>query len=181
MLTDIINDEHYKTKVLTALEGLLMIKKYQGQIPTFSEALRKAEKEFDARVHSLKGRFCSDGSGRYFGSLAVHIAANLWLVSPREKEEKFSSYDAVIITNISGRDITATGKASLNAPLLIKTAIKHQAKVATHLHEKLADTVPTVPYAPPGTVRDNDRDIPGPEFMIKGHGFIQTFTEFSGK
>ena len=40
-----------------------------------------------------------------------------------------------------------------------------------HLHEQL-EGVPTLPYGPPGTDRDNLRDIPAPAFNIEGHGFI---------
>ena len=43
--------------------------------------------------------------------------------------------------------------------------------VVLHLHEQLPD-VPTYKYTPPGTWRDNDRDITSPVFNIEHHGFI---------
>jgi len=45
------------------------------------------------------------------------------------------------------------------------------AHVVLHLHEML-EGVPTVPYAPPGTDRDNWRDLPKGAFNIEGHGFV---------
>ena len=67
--------------------------------------------------------------------------------------------------------MSGRGKATLNAPLLIKVGEKFGADAVLHQHRQL-EGVPTVPHAPPGTVRDNDRDVPGPAFNIEGHGFV---------
>jgi hypothetical protein len=71
-------------------------------------------------------------------------------------------------------------RATLNAPLLIRTGRSHtkdgRRMPVLHLHRPLAD-VPTVPYGPPGTVRDNNREIPGPVFNVKGHGFVKVLND----
>ncbi len=73
----------------------------------------------------------------------------------------------------------------MNAPLLIRFA-QHVLKarqhgmmyggkepVVLHLHEQLPG-VPTLPYGPPGTDRDNLRVLPDGvrAFNIQGHGFV---------
>lgn len=111
-------------------------------------------------------------SDRVFGSVLVRSRYG-FLVSPREKGARFTSADAVDVTRVFERRVfTREGHATLNAPLLVQMAHEFpEAHAVLHQHEQLPG-VPTVDYAPPGTVRDNDRDIPGPAFNIKGHGFV---------
>lgn len=94
----------------------------------------------------------------------------------------------------------ASPKASLNAPLLIRHLEKYSAVGArgvVHFHDTykpersdglvgpsdvaLAAGIdflcPVVPYAPPGTVRDNNREIPAPVYYIEGHGWIVAVDE----
>ena len=136
---------------------------------------------FDRIVAKYQGRFTvrQAGSDRVFGSVLVPLGnwtngdEVVGLVSPREKGQVFSSRDAAEV-RIFGKTVHAVGpnKASLNAPLLMAVLGKYpHATAVLHLHEQLPG-VPTVPYAPPGTVRDNNREIPGPVFNIEGHGFI---------
>jgi len=118
----------------------------------------------------------SSGSDRVFGSVYVPTGdIALGIASPREKGALFSAKDAVVIESIEDRVVKVTGpnKATLNAPLLVRVAQKYpKARAVLHQHSQLPD-VPTVEYAPPGTVRDNERNIPGPVFNIEGHGFIR--------
>jgi len=163
-LDAVLADEHYHTKVtspgsFTKVEG--------GS--TFD---RIVAKYWDRFIH----RSATDNM--VLGSICVPQGDNetwhTWLLSPREKGGKsFISYDASIVVDIDGREIKTDGcKATLNAPLLTRVCGKYPTATAIlHLHEQLPN-VPTVPYAPPGTVRDNDREIPGPIFNIEGHGFI---------
>lgn len=139
---------------------------------------------FDAVVNKYRDRFVqkSANTDRVFGSVFVPNTfipdaqvTILGFCSPREKGHMFSAKDAVAVTHLGDTFLNVAGlnKATLNAPLLIRVAKAYPIKTTAvlHLHEQLPG-VPTVPYAPPGTVRDNDRDIPGPVFNIEGHGFI---------
>jgi ribulose-5-phosphate 4-epimerase/fuculose-1-phosphate aldolase len=117
---------------------------------------------------------------RVFGAVAVRIDANHVLVSPREKGAMFSSEDAVVVTGLDlERKVIFTlkgKKATLNAPLLFRVLLAFDAKAVVHLHEENSEW-PTLPYAPPGTVRDNDRSFATKEqvyrkFNIKGHGCV---------
>ncbi len=111
-------------------------------------------------------------SDRVFGAILVRDE-NSYVVSPREKGRMFSSKDATRILSIKDRVIHVRGpnKATLNAPLLCRVADKYGARAVLHFHHMIPG-VPEIPYAPPGTVRDNEREIPGPSFNIKGHGCV---------
>lgn len=132
---------------------------------------------FDAVVTKYRGRFIrrAGDSDRVFG--AVFVPSQFFakgLVSPREKGALFTSSDAVLLETVINRVcyVLGTNKATLNAPLLHRVSVAYpKAAAILHLHEQLSGVV-TVPYAPPGTARDNEREIPGPVFNIEGHGFI---------
>jgi len=136
---------------------------------------------FDAIVAKYRDRFVhenGDGAQRVFGSVCVPTVFG-WVVSPREKGEAFTSEDAVLVTDVCDYKVYVTGpnKATLNAPLLVRMCQGYpNAKAILHLHEQLPN-VPTVPFASPGSVLDNDREIPGPVFNIDGHGFIACLDE----
>ena len=154
-LDAVLADEHYHTRGFPALNV-------------------GAPAIFDRIVDKYRAKFVQK-SGRVFGAVCVplgpQITSTCW-VSPREKGQAFTSEDAVKIDDIAHRMISAVGpaKPTLNAPLLCRVAQKY-GKPVLHLHE-FAAGAPYVPYAPPGTVRDNDRAIPGPVFNIEGHGMI---------
>jgi len=159
-LRDIIEDEHYTTDWLQT--------NYPVTAP--NEAV-------DWTLNQYRGRFIqrAEDSDHVFGALFIPTGSTaLGLVTPREKNKMFSVKDLVVIKNIHGTVIQVHGpsKATLNAPLLARVSQKYpKARAVLHLHEQLSG-VPVVPYAPPGTVRDNDREIPGPVFNIEGHGFV---------
>jgi len=129
---------------------------------------------FDQIINAYRHRFTQQ-SGRVFGSLFVPTKGDtLGLASPREKSVLFTAQDAVMIKDIEGTTLHVSGpaKATLNAPLLVRVSREYpETRAVIHIHDQLPG-YPTVPYAPPGTVRDNDRDIPGPVFNIEGHGFV---------
>jgi hypothetical protein len=64
---------------------------------------------------------------------------------------------------------TVGAKATLNAPLLerIFTALP-QVQTIVHAHQQV-DGLPTLPYAPPGSVRDTERAVTG-SFNVAEHG-----------
>ena len=165
-MLDVIEDIHY----------------YTALCPVAPVFMKGAPNDlFDQIVSKYQDRFVPRGSNtdRVFGSLYVPPAPkslSVGLCSPREKNSMFSAKDASVLCNVDEVEhtlyVAGRNRVSLNAPLLIRVAEKFPEAVAVlHLHEQLPN-VPTVPYAPPGTVRDNNRDIPGPVFNIEGHGFI---------
>jgi hypothetical protein len=160
-LLAVIMDEHYHTEQAGT----------EIQVPHF------ARTQFDQIVEANREGFIRrDASGEcVFGSVAVAIPGIGWLVSPREKGTAFTSKDAVIVRAVSGQvmQVASPGKATLNAPLLIRAMLKYGASAVLHQHRML-DNCPTLDYSPPGTVRDNDRTLPdSPVFNILGHGFIK--------
>lgn len=129
---------------------------------------------FDHLVEENRSEFIlrDQQSDRVFGAILIRDVDS-YVVSPREKGRMFSSKDATRVLSIKNRVVHVRGsnKATLNAPLLCRVADKYGSKAVVHIHKMIPD-VPEVPYAPPGTARDNEREIPGPSFNIKGHGCI---------
>ena len=144
--------------------------------------IRRARMQFDQIVDKYRDRFIHpvDGKDMVFGSLAVPVGKTAWLVSPRTKGKLFSSKDAVMVYGFAlpGRVIHVRGpsKATLNAPLLIRMSAQYGNCAVLHLHEEHPMGI-TVPYGPPGSARDNSREIPGPVINIDGHGFVATLNE----
>jgi hypothetical protein len=141
-----------------------------------------AKVRFDRICEFYRDRFLKrpDGHDRVFGSVAVRIDERNVLVSPREKGTMFTSKDAVVVTEVDREKhiIRTVGgrKATLNAPLLLSAMwcsdaglVPHFAVI--HLHEQNLEW-DTYSYAPPGSVRDNDRSIEDFHFNIDGHGCV---------
>ncbi len=170
----LITDVHYRTH--TGGIGSEELEPYDVTI---------ANIEFDEIARKYRDRFTnwSKGDiGHTFGAIAVHVANGVWLCSPRKKEPLFTSKDAVLVkVNESTRTVlTLTGKATLNAPHMIGMGEGHKAQAVLHLHEPL-EGVDTLPYTPPGTVRDM-RCAWGPNglpraYNIEGHGFVACLDE----
>jgi len=173
-LGTLIDDQFYRT---------------EPQLADYRDAstgsLDDAFRVFDAVVEKYRARFSKrpegpDGPDRVFGSVAVRIDAERVLVSPREKGTMFSSQDSVVVASVNpeARVIhTVRGKkATLNAPLLYRVLNAYNARAVLHLHEEQSGW-PASPYAPPGTVRDNDRTFVTPAFNITGHGFVAALDE----
>lgn len=143
-----------------------------------------ARETFDRVVEKYRGRFSPRGDGKVFGSLLVPTHKG-YLASPREKGTLFTARDAVCVAGIDVDTrmirVGKEAKATTNAPLLIRVAMENavlttqglRQPIVLHLHEQLPG-VPTVPYGPPGTDRDNLRVLPdgARAFNIEGHGFI---------
>lgn len=165
----LIDDEHYTTvSVGTPWSDV----DYNAALRRFNHI---CDRHRDGFVEKL---------GHVFGSLAVRIDEGGALMSPREKGIMFDAQQAVDVCGpdtedlVSRRMLTVHGhKATLNAVLLLRHLEQYpQASAVLHQHRQL-DGVPTVPYAPPGTVRDNMRHIPGPIYNIEHHGFIAALDE----
>lgn len=142
--------------------------------------LNRAQVKFDNLCARYRERFKKwptgpHGPERVYGAIAVRIDSDHVLVSPREKGEMFDSRDAVVVTEVNtARHVVFTmfgRKATLNAPLLVRVMGKFKANAVVHLHEQNPKW-PTLPYAPPGTVRDNERKLETEAFNIEGHGCV---------
>jgi hypothetical protein len=172
-LTAVIEDEHFRT-VYDTRKGML-----------YEADCWNARSTFDRLVTRHHDRFTPVEGGRVFGSLAVPTGISGgrvgWLVSPREKGEAFTSRDATLVTEWDPTRRTVTvpegwNKPTLNAVLLIRYAQQFLNLVTPvlHFHEQMPG-LPTLPYAPPGTVRDNLRELPeecSMGFNIEGHGCV---------
>lgn len=172
-LEAVVLDEHYRTVQVEADDR-------------WAPEILLAMRQFDRIVDKHRDRFVkrtADGD-KVFGAVAVQVGSvggdGGWLVSPREKGSLFTSADAVWVRDVHYGEhlvkVAGGGKATLNAPLLIRVATLTNATSVLHLHEQLPD-VPTLPYAPPGTVRDSNREILFIQphltsFNIEGHGFV---------
>lgn len=134
---------------------------------------------FNMIVDKYRNRFVGS-DGLVFGSVLVpcvlHDDVLFYQTTPREKAAGFRK--SVEVRRVEGHTIHVCGKvkATLNAPLLIRVSQKYENRPVLHLHEFLPN-VPTVPWAQPGSVADNERDIPGPAFNIEGHGFVAVLDE----
>ena len=181
-LEQIILDEHWRTIGITPQVA------YETPTDPNAPSYQDAEARFDAIVDRYRARFVHKvaGSDRVFGSLAVRTGTGA-ICSPREKGDAFSSADAVDVLRLTPDDLKqrrvcvirpeqlqTVPKATLNAPLLLRHLETFPwAAAVLHLHEELPG-YPTVVYAPPGTCRDNLREIVGPVYNIQGHGCIAT-------
>lgn len=164
-LQAVIEDEHFRTVRFNP----------SGAIDT-----REASVVFDQMVEEHRSRFMRFEGGRVFGAVAVTAGWTTgWLVSPREKGGMFTSKDATVISIVDyeNREVRVPEgwpKPTLNAPLLIRFAAQFGHRAVLHFHEQVPG-LPTLPYAPPGTVRDNMRELPPvchTGFNIEGHGCV---------
>jgi hypothetical protein len=150
--------------------------------------LRDACLLFDTIADKYRDRFTVRDGKTVHGAILVPVVGGGYIASPRTKGASFTSADAVwVAPSYNWRELRTiiVGKgdrATMNAPLLARlsdwsqdnqspSCFAPRALPVLHLHEQLIKA-PTEPYAPPGTVRDNEREIPGPAFNIEGHGFV---------
>lgn len=145
--------------------------------------MEKAARIFDTVADLYRDRFTARDGETVHGAILVPVIGGGYLCTPRVKGPDFTALDAVWVApednweRKGGERTVIVGKgakASMNLPLLVRMVRKGGTPyVVLHLHEQL-DGVPTLPYAPPGTARDNERQIPEgvDAFNIEGHGFI---------
>jgi len=163
-LVDLITDEHYTTEIDSTKH--IIDPKYISL--------------FNAIVAENRQGFTPRPDYGAFGAVAVRLPNGKFLVSPREKGRMFQANEAVIVHRVcwETRRVFASAKASLNTPLLIKHLRTYpEAPAVLHQHRQLPD-VETAFYYPPGTERDNNREILGPKYNIAGHGFVATVNKY---
>ena len=104
-----------------------------------------------------------------FGSIAMRSQGGTFLTTSRGKNELASFTRFTTAPNNHVIYPSQGPKASLNAPLLARILQANpDVHCVVHGHVQWPN-LPTQPYAPPGTVRDTDRDVSQP-FNIEGHG-----------
>ena len=157
-----INDEYYHTQ--------------PGKLGTFEiEMLRT----FSAVKDHFASEFNPIPEGYVFGTIAIRHPKGGFLTTGRGKHELD---DKVLVREVDHEKrliITGSGdkKASLNAPLL-DWIFKHNpdVEIVVHYHKQM-EGLHTLPYAPPGTVRDSQRACPE-SFNIDNHGCFLFFNKY---
>lgn len=153
-------DEHYRSEVTP-------------QLPAELEDERRA---FLAEVQQIAERnprvFVEVEGGLLFGTVAKRRAdgVSFWTTARGKRELE----QAVLVTKVDHqalRVFTQGERATLNAPLLARI-FEAMPEVQTIVHGHVqVPSLPTLPYAPPGTVRDSQRDLSeNNSFNIAEHG-----------
>lgn len=130
-------------------------------------------------VHRLKGliethhnRFMRVEGGLVFGTVAVRDGKG-FLTTGRGKREIDTVAQVLGVNHRERKVFGSHGKASLNAPLLATMFDNPAVDFILHFHEQV-EGLPTYPYAPPGTVRDTNRQN-HTSFNIREHGCMLLF------
>ena len=153
-IVETIKDEYYRTILSEKLDTVDL------------DSLQK----FIALKKQFADSFKPVPEGYVFGTIAVRLPSGGFITTGRGKRELDSW---LLVREVIHRErmVITSGmkKASLNAPLLDWLFRRHPdvyAIVHTHQLNLWQDEFP---YAPPGTVRDSQRDI-DKSFSIKNHG-----------
>lgn len=167
-LWGMMQDEHYSTTTCSTVPG-------KNNLPEFKGAglLKKLIGEFHQKMPSL---FVTMDNGLVFGTAALRNPGGGFWTTGRGKRELDEIAYVQSVDHENRRVFAGQGKASLNAPLL--DAIFRQIPGADAIvHGHVQDSsLPTLPYAQPGTDKDSDRTIRG-SFNIDKHGCFYVLSE----
>lgn len=160
-LFEMMCDEHYRSEVsppvpMSADEGVF----------------RSSVNHYMTRMPEL---FTEVEGGYLFGTIAVRCDEGFWTTA-RGKKELSGAVHVKRVDHEQRIVYTEGSKATLNAPLL-DTIFRTMPDVHTivHAHSPVSELL-TVPYAPPGTVRDGQRILPvNKSFNISEHGCFILF------
>lgn len=168
-IMDILNDEYYSTVNKSIGNDKI------ADIP-FMTVYNKSCNELKKLINEYENEFVRCGD-YVFGCVAMRFKtnSNSFVTTVRGKNEL---KDFVLVEDVDheSRIVTVFGKnkASLNAPLLHYLFKNNpECDIILHFH-KCDKSLDTLPYAPPGTVRDSIRDC-NTSFNIKNHGVIRMF------
>lgn len=122
-----------------------------------------------------KEKFTTVENGMIFGTVAVRCERG-FITTGRGKRE-LDDIVKVIYVDHDNHEVLVEGpkKASLNAPLLAKLFESPEVDHIVHYHQQ-EPSLPTMAYAPPGTVRDSSRPN-NTSFNIDGHGCMLLFNK----
>lgn len=112
--------------------------------------------------------------GLVFGTAAVRAPQGGFFTTERGKRELEGAVHVLEVDHVRRVVRAVGGRATLNAPLVDRVfrALPKAVRVA-HYHQQ-EPGLPTLPWAPPGTVRDSARDVLG-SFNIADHGCVLAF------
>lgn len=164
-------DEHYRTEFANS----------HGMEVGRQEAVHHAADRCDslAAQHGQVIRECgSTPEGLLFGCIAARVPNSEGFVCSTRGKSSLGTWVHVLrvdhlnrVVHVVGSDACGESqKATLNAPLLdriFRNDQRVQAIVHTH---KTGTKLKTYPYAPPGTVRDSQRNLDATDFEIEHHG-----------
>ncbi len=170
-IIEMINDEYYRT-----------ITGPYSEIDDFNEFTEVVDR-FKKVIHVIekfKSYFTKVENNLLLGCVAVREKGERFITTGRGKDE--ASILSIVKKVDHDKKIVYTegkNKATLNAPLLDQIFFHHpDVDHIVHHHEEYHD-IPTLDYAPPGTVRDSIRPEIGKicTFNIKEHGCFLSFDE----
>lgn len=149
---DIINDEYYHT------EHEPIFRPNLDTLDKFTEIIYKQRYHFHLVGDNL------------FGTVAVRCKKEGGFITTCRGKKELKEWTYVQNVDHENRTVyVSERKATLNAPLL-DMIFRNNDNVDTiiHYHEQIPE-LPTLNYAPPGTVRDSMRKVKS-SFNIEGHG-----------
>lgn len=148
---------------------------YTAHTERLSHSIDEELQEFDVRKLTVmhKTKFITVENGMIFGTVAVRYKSG-FVTTGRGKHE-LEDIVKVVSVDHSKHEVLVEGpkKASLNAPLLARLFENEAVDHIVHYHQQ-EPTLPTLQYAPPGTVRDSNRPN-HVSFNIEGHGCMLLF------
>ena len=153
-LDQVARDEHYSTEWATQRSFLSMTE--------LSSTIAEAEKRYWRVIADHRAIIENSGTAGdiVFGCVAVAVEDGGFVVSPRGKKALDES--PVYVSEVDHEKLTVVshgGKPSLNAPLL-DWVFRHNPHIGGLLHHHgTGDGSQVYPYAPPGTVRDSQRQL----------------------
>jgi phosphopantothenoylcysteine decarboxylase/phosphopantothenate--cysteine ligase len=133
-----------------------------------------ADRLMNALLDRYRSHFSQPWAGgfRNFGSVAVRRSDGLALMTPRVKGDLPIYASNCVTVEVMGRNVLASGKATMNAPLLWNVLKRNErAAAVVHVHTE-SSSFPVRRYAPPGTVRDSERTSSEASFHIQHHGIV---------
>lgn len=157
-ISEIANDVYYKTAFVPAGElSPLDI----GRFLNFVNAI------------SIGKHFIEVEGGLKFGTVALRLGGDIGFLTTGRGKHEVDEMAHVVKVDHKERVVYVSdryGKATLNAPLLDNIYRKRSdITFILHTHHHNGSLLKTFPYAPPGTVRDSERDC-SESFNIDGHG-----------
>ena len=160
-IMNIMNDEYYRSEFVPGTDS-------------YSDSWAAAERALDY----YRDKFVEVEDGMVFGTVAFRFSRKDggfgFVTTARGKRE--TDEMAVVADVNHGRKVVSitaltgtTRKATLNAPLMARIFERNPSvKGILHFHKQEMGLV-TQPWAPPGTVRDTERDVET-SFNVDGHG-----------
>lgn len=157
-ISQMVEDEYYSTEIVP-------------DCSTFESAEAVIHVKSVSNLH--RSKFIATESGYIFGTVAVRVGDSQEFITTGRGKKEIEEIVHVFRVDHKSKKVYANSKATLNAPLLARIFENDQIHLILHFHEQMRNC-PTLVYAPPGTVRDTERDI-RTSFNIDSHGCFLFF------